>query len=104
MLKSLSKRYFAKSKKSQDAPPPPDISQIKMVIGLGNIGSSYQKTRHNAGTLCLDYLVAKAGLRYTTSSFLYSTAQDPKTGVYFVYPHGYMNVIGIPTKSAAKKF
>ncbi|MCA9381542.1 aminoacyl-tRNA hydrolase, partial [Candidatus Dojkabacteria bacterium] len=33
-----------------------DIRKIKLIIGLGNIGKNYQKSRHNVGFLFIDML------------------------------------------------
>ncbi len=35
---------------------------MKVVIGLGNPGSQYERTRHNIGWLVLDRLADRAGL------------------------------------------
>ncbi len=32
------------------------LTQLKLVIGLGNIGTEYERTRHNAGFIFVDYL------------------------------------------------
>jgi PTH1 family peptidyl-tRNA hydrolase len=32
---------------------------MKIIIGLGNIGEKYEKTRHNCGFMALDYFVEK---------------------------------------------
>lgn len=40
---------------------------IKVVVGLGNPGRQYEKTRHNAGFVFLDSLVAERGIKWSVS-------------------------------------
>ncbi len=35
---------------------------MKVVVGLGNVGNKYTRTRHNAGFLTLDLIASKLGL------------------------------------------
>jgi PTH1 family peptidyl-tRNA hydrolase len=37
---------------------------IKLIVGLGNPGQQYEKTRHNAGFLFLDELASELGARW----------------------------------------
>lgn len=37
---------------------------MKMIVGLGNPGKTYEKNRHNIGFQCVDALAAKHGLRF----------------------------------------
>ncbi|MFT8459761.1 MAG: aminoacyl-tRNA hydrolase [Liquorilactobacillus ghanensis] len=38
---------------------------MKLVIGLGNIGKEYEKTRHNTGFMVLDQLAEQEGLAFS---------------------------------------
>lgn len=42
---------------------PPDTS-IKLIVGLGNIGAEYERTRHNAGFWFVDAVANKAGAAF----------------------------------------
>ncbi|MDD4916010.1 MAG: aminoacyl-tRNA hydrolase [Methylococcales bacterium] len=41
---------------------------IKLIVGLGNPGSQYDKTRHNAGFVFLDHLLSAYGGSWVVSS------------------------------------
>src|SRR5215213_9156524 len=40
-------------------------NRIRLIVGLGNVGSEYESTRHNAGFWYVDALARKLGARFS---------------------------------------
>lgn len=69
---------------------------MKIVVGLGNPGKEYEKTKHNVGWLFLDYLSDIYNFKIEKNS-LDSKICETKIGdekVIFVKPQTYMNLSG----------
>lgn len=67
---------------------------MNIIVGLGNPGEKYQKTRHNIGFLALDYLATIKRLDWKTDKkFNALTAKDGDT--LYVKPLTFMNNSGI---------
>lgn len=43
---------------------------MKCIVGLGNVGSEYEKTRHNVGFMAVDAYAVRENLSWTTKSKL----------------------------------
>ncbi len=70
---------------------------MKLIVGLGNIGSTYTKTRHNLGFMCVDYFAEKHNLEFKEEKklkcYLTSfTVQGEK--IIIIKPTTYMNLSG----------
>lgn len=68
----------------------------RLIIGLGNPGTDYQQTRHNAGFLLLDQLIARFHLQERGSKRAFLLWQGPVADmqVYLMKPLTYMNLSG----------
>lgn len=67
-----------------------------LLVGLGNPGSDYSKTRHNIGFIFLDYLAEKNGFVFKPSKWQAEIVKDTLWGkaVVLAKPQTYMNRSG----------
>ncbi len=69
---------------------------MKIIVGLGNPGKRYDKTRHNVGFLVLDKVADKLGVNISTNKFKALIAETfvGSEKVILVKPQTYMNLSG----------
>lgn len=77
-------------------------NMVKMIVGLGNPGSRYEKTKHNIGFMAIDNIVKNLDVTFTDDKNF--KAQIGSTfinheKVYFVKPTTFMNNSGIAVKA-----
>ncbi len=67
-----------------------------LVVGLGNPGSKYENTRHNAGFIALDHIANQLDLDFNKSKFdaLFSEAVIDGKRVLLIKPQTFMNLSG----------
>ncbi len=91
------KFFFNLFKKENPSEKHEDINIMKkfLIVGLGNIGGQYQKTRHNVGFKILDFLAEKESLLFETQK-LGDIAIYKFKGRQFILlkPSTYMNLSG----------
>ena len=71
-------------------------SENWLIVGLGNPGKDYERTRHNAGFRCLDLLAENLGCKVDTLKFQGLYAQTTYNGrkLFLLKPQTYMNLSG----------
>lgn len=69
---------------------------MKLIVGLGNKGKEYEKTRHNAGFMAIDEIVKNYNLSFDKEKFdgLYCDFKIETEKVIFLKPQKYMNLSG----------
>jgi len=89
---------FKQIEASRDTTP---ISAI--VVGLGNPGEKYDKTRHNAGFIAIDYIAGELGVKIDRAKFnsLVAEAKIGESRVLLMKPQTYMNNSGVAVGEAA---
>ena len=77
------------------------ISHI--IVGLGNPGAEYEKTRHNAGFMAIDYAAKLLGTEIKRAKFhsLVAEANMGNARVLLMKPETYMNNSGVAIAEAA---
>lgn len=69
---------------------------MKLIVGLGNPGSRYRLTRHNAGFICLDRIVEEQGFSWLTKFHgRWADGQLFAERCMFLKPQTYMNNSGL---------
>lgn len=78
-----------------------------LVVGLGNPGSEYERTRHNVGFMVADALAERVGGRFAvhkkSGADLIQARLDGRQ-VLIAKPRSFMNVSGRPVAALAKFF
>ncbi|WP_459548006.1 aminoacyl-tRNA hydrolase [Nocardia sp. X0981] len=78
-----------------------------LVVGLGNPGPAYERTRHNVGFLVADSLAQRVGGRFTThkksGTDLLQARLDGRQ-VLIAKPRSFMNLSGKPVAALARFF
>ena len=89
---------FKKIEKKEDAKP---VTHI--IAGLGNPGAEYEKTRHNAGFLAIDYIASKYNVSINRLKFKALVAEADISGkrVLLMKPQTFMNSSGEAIGEAA---
>lgn len=70
---------------------------LRLIVGLGNIGAEYERTRHNAGFWFVDAVAAKAGALFSHERKFHGDAVRLKHGAHELWllkPGTYMNRSG----------
>ncbi|MFI3328943.1 MAG: aminoacyl-tRNA hydrolase [bacterium] len=66
---------------------------MKLIIGLGNPGKKYEKTRHNVGFLALDNYIKKYNSSYKVESN-FNAVSCKLNNAIFIKPQTFMNLSG----------
>jgi peptidyl-tRNA hydrolase, PTH1 family len=67
---------------------------MKIIVGLGNPGTEYENTKHNAGFMLVDKLARDAGATWQFNKRFKATIAESR-GVFFVKPQTFMNESGV---------
>ncbi|HLG93538.1 MAG TPA: aminoacyl-tRNA hydrolase [candidate division Zixibacteria bacterium] len=79
---------------------------LSLIVGLGNPGRQYAKTRHNLGWQVLDRLCEKLKINFKAGKGEYYAAllEENERDIVFLKPTTYMNGSGIAVKEALAFF
>jgi peptidyl-tRNA hydrolase, PTH1 family len=77
-----------------------EASQVRLVVGLGNPGAEYNRTRHNVGFEVVDLLASEWGLTWQHSKSWHALWAKGEKAI-LVKPASYMNRSGEPLAAVA---
>ena len=75
-----------------------------ILVGLGNPGKEYERTRHNAGFMAMDYISGRCGAKIDRAKFSALVGETTVNGkrVLLMKPQTFMNSSGEAVAAAAK--
>ncbi len=77
-------------------------ASLRLIVGLGNPGSDYSETRHNAGFWFCERLARELGVSFTRESRYHgSVANARDAGVWLLMPQTFMNRSGQSVQALA---
>lgn len=87
-------------------PAPPPASDRWLVIGLGNPGREYERSRHNVGFLVVDELARRYGVRVTdrAARSLTGRIRVGERELVLAKPQTMMNLSGLAAKALRTKY
>jgi len=80
---------------------------LKLLVGLGNPGAEYDKTRHNVGFMVLEEIARRKNCSFRENKKLFSRTCEYRTGtekIRLLMPNTYMNESGKSVRSAKDWF
>ena len=90
-------------KSIESAPAAEKKKPTWLVVGLGNVGTAYERTRHNAGFMAADRVGAAFGIRIDRTKFHSMVGEGviAGEGVLLMKPETLMNLSGVAVGEAA---
>ena len=84
----------------------PTIHQVNLIVGLGNPGSQYARSRHNVGFWCVNRLGRAHGIPLSTHTRLATTGRGPLAGreVLLVKPRTFVNLSGRAVAALMRRY
>lgn len=76
---------------------------MKLIVGLGNPGAKYQKTRHNVGFRLVNQLADEFGLDWHDNKTLHAEVASIKGDLMLMKPQTFMNNAGSAVKAVIRK-
>lgn len=91
---------FDRLQKEREALPPVTF----LLVGLGNPGQKYERTRHNAGFIAADHIAAKCGVKVDRSKYHALICELNLGGArgIIMKPETFMNNSGVAVAEAAR--
>jgi len=83
------------------------VAQIRLIVGLGNPGSEYEASRHNAGFWLADALAADLHASFSANARLHGLAAQGDVGssaVRLLKPGTFMNRSGLSVSATLRYF